>query len=823
MEQENTTQEKDSRQTRKERCQLWKDAKKRKREEKKEFYRYAPWPRKVWGLYLKIPVAIIIVIAIMGLFIYERRQAIYNCAMDTVWGISSRKSEHKILTEEDKELIYELSPIDEEGAGVIDSMPGIGKDETWTICVYMVASDLEDRNVDNLSELAAYEADSIKSMIQSDSANDSYEAIENFKYELEENSLEFPAFFYEPNIPVPESVMDELYDGWNPEANGDASEDISEMTADTWPENVKIVIQTGGARKWDNQMINPNRTQRFLYHNGQFKEVSDMAMQPAADSKTLADFISFCDTEYPSDHRMLVLWNHGGGPFGYGYDSVFGGHLTLNDIREALSDVYKPDINNAPFDIIGFDACLMSTIEVTHALHGFADYYCLSEEMEPGDGWDYTTWLTAMANKQTLNAAQVGKEIADSYMDYYIANNIRYGENLNNVTFSVIDAAAAEKLYGSYNEFAKKLLKDAAGDISVLATAGRCANNSTRYGGAYHGEFNTIDLGNYVNLMIDEYPDECSRIRKLIDEAVLYHRENGCLEDSTGIAVYFPAQVDTLNGLLYYLDYHNGVCENEDVRTLYYYKQAGCLTDEMRKYVATLTDKVPQNLDISLFRKFTGADPKFDEAGFLIPVDDELSEMIVDSRMELIYIDEKKEELIDYGMDKAVKPDGEGHLTSDFGGEWIHLNDVPLYVEVVSTTGSAIEYKAHVSYDQQEAYLLISRDLDTDELSLMGVRVVNNDTEVMAASRSTMELENGASIEPIYYVIDMNTGSETAQTGKKVTYNDWIDLSFEPIRDGRYLATAVISDQRGDSYYSEVMGFTAYNGIPRDWHEEPGF
>ena len=108
MEQENITQEKDSKKTRKERHQLWKDAKKRKREEKKEFYHYAPWPRKVWGLYLKIPVAIIIVMAIMGLFIYERRQAIYNTAMDVAFDISSRNTEQKVLTEEDKELIYEL-------------------------------------------------------------------------------------------------------------------------------------------------------------------------------------------------------------------------------------------------------------------------------------------------------------------------------------------------------------------------------------------------------------------------------------------------------------------------------------------------------------------------------------------------------------------------------------------------------------------------------------------------------------------------------------------------------------------------------------------
>ena len=84
---------------------------------------------------------------------------------------------------------------------------------------------------------------------------------------------------------------------------------------------------------------------------------------------------------------MLVLWNHGGGPFGYGMDSIFGGMFSLKDIRTALSQVYRPNTSKPAFDIIGFDACLMSTLEVTNALDGFADYYCLSEESEPGDGW----------------------------------------------------------------------------------------------------------------------------------------------------------------------------------------------------------------------------------------------------------------------------------------------------------------------------------------------------------------------------------------------------------------------------------------------------
>ncbi|MDR2514126.1 MAG: hypothetical protein LBD02_02825 [Christensenellaceae bacterium] len=37
---------------------------------------------------------------------------------------------------------------------------------------------------------------------------------------------------------------------------------------------------------------------------------------PAAsmgDGSTLADFLTFCNENYPADNRAVVFWNHGGG------------------------------------------------------------------------------------------------------------------------------------------------------------------------------------------------------------------------------------------------------------------------------------------------------------------------------------------------------------------------------------------------------------------------------------------------------------------------------------------------------------------------------
>ncbi|MCR5656155.1 MAG: hypothetical protein K6G06_01720 [Butyrivibrio sp.] len=803
----------------KERRRLWKEAKKARRNEQKEFYRFAPWYKKIWELYLKAPARAIAIIAILAVLLFVNRQAIYNLFMDTMVSYYLATYTRKTPTDEDLILMHQESPIDEEGAVAIDSLPRYGEDETWTICIYVVGADLEDANEDRLSSITAFKADQFKEEYSKNNQKKNLSYITRFEDELKDNSLELPAFFYEPAIPK----MATLEDGWRPKLGGAATKDLQEMLSGIWSDKIKIVVPTGGARKWDNQRVNPNRTQRFLCEDGRFKEISNTAIQKAGDSDTLADFIRFCRDKYPSDHRMLIMWDHGAGPFGYGLDSVYGNMMSLSDIRNALSKVYSPNINDAPFDIIGFDACLMSTLEVTHALYGFADYYCLSEETEPGDGWDYTPWLTAMTEDPTMNAAMIARNIADSYTDFYMMDAIQTTQNRSSVTFSAINAKGAEKLYEAYGSLVKSLLRDAVEDISFLALASRCANASTRYGGSSHDVINTVDVGNFAALLREYYPDECDNIARLMKEAVLYHRENGCLADSTGIAVYFPAEVNNLSGLIYFLKYEYEVCEDDAVKAFYYYKQAGCLTEEMKEYISTLTDQIPRNLDIELFRQFTMEEPVVGDNGFSITMPKDLQSMIVKSQLGINGIDFKKNKMIEYGCDDVLKTTDDGQLISEFDGKWIHLNGQPLYLEVISSTDLAIEYRALISYNGAEAYLLIDYDKKTGELSIVGVRLKDDYTEVMSASRSMIQLQPGAMITPAYIVTDMSTGQVYTETGKTIAYSKKTKLTRESFKDGKYLMAAVITDQRGDNYYSPVIGAESYKGAMKNWTLESDY
>ena len=59
--------------------------------------------------------------------------------------------------------------------------------------------------------------------------------------------------------------------------------------------------------------------------------------------------------------------------------------MTLDEIATALKN------GGCDFDMAGFDACLMATLETAMVLEPYADYMIASEEVEPGNGWYYPT------------------------------------------------------------------------------------------------------------------------------------------------------------------------------------------------------------------------------------------------------------------------------------------------------------------------------------------------------------------------------------------------------------------------------------------------
>jgi len=167
-------------------------------------------------------------------------------------------------------------------------------------------------------------------------------------------------------------------------------------------------VETGGTLKWQNNTVDSSTNQRFKVTNDGLKLLEgNLGKKSMVEPETLSDFIKYCKTNFPADRYMLILWDHGGGSVsGYGYDQHYPSNtMRLDEIAVALKN------GGCVFDLIGFDACLMATLETAIVLEPYADYMIASEEVEPGIGWYYTGWITALSRNTSIKPLTLGKSL----------------------------------------------------------------------------------------------------------------------------------------------------------------------------------------------------------------------------------------------------------------------------------------------------------------------------------------------------------------------------------------------------------------------------
>ncbi|MEO0073980.1 MAG: clostripain-related cysteine peptidase [candidate division WOR-3 bacterium] len=129
-----------------------------------------------------------------------------------------------------------------------------------------------------------------------------------------------------------------------------------------------------------------------------------------SDKATLRNFIQYCVTNYPAQHYMLMIKNHGGGWRGACLDQQngAGAMMSLPEFREALDTFH--------FDIIAFDACLMGMCEVAYELRGKADYLVASQFVTYAGTYGSAEWLGWLTANPNAGGLDLGKKIVEACM-----------------------------------------------------------------------------------------------------------------------------------------------------------------------------------------------------------------------------------------------------------------------------------------------------------------------------------------------------------------------------------------------------------------------
>ncbi len=306
-----------------------------------------------------------------------------------------------------------------------------------------------------------------------------------------------------------------------------ATNDLTEMTKATISDNVNLLVYTGGCTKWNNNIVSNDTNQIYKVENGGLKVLEDdLGEKPMTDPDTLSYFIKYCKNNYPADRYDLIFWDHGGGSItGYGYDLKFpkSGSMTLSGINKALKD------GGVKFDFVGFDACLMATMETALMLNDYADYLIGSEETEPGIGWYYTDWLTKLSANTSMPTIEIGKNICDDFVDE--CNKTCRGQQ---TTLSVIDLAelanTAPDKFTAFAESISSLITDK--DYTTVSTA--------RTGAREFATSSRIDQVDLVDLANNMGTAEGKALYEALLSAIKYNKTSSNMTNAYGLSIYFP-------------------------------------------------------------------------------------------------------------------------------------------------------------------------------------------------------------------------------------------------------------------------------------------
>ena len=314
---------------------------------------------------------------------------------------------------------------------------------------------------------------------------------------------------------------------------GFATKDIAQiMETDIDLEYNNVVIKTGGAKKWHNDFVSPDKTEIYDIVEGGIRKVWESPALNMAAPETLTHFLDFCYSNYQTDSYVLILWNHGAGPImGFGNDELSGEEFSISEMVEAFES--SPFGTDNKLEFIGFDACLMGSVEIAFAFRNYASYLISSQEIIPGWGWNYD-FLSEIDPKMTTEG--VAKKIIDMYFDFCeMAFSIRPDFKFD-ITLSCLNLENLSELEKGLNELYTKagsLL-----DPTSFPTAALVRDNVKEFTAFSPTPLDLIDLRHLCNLMAELYPEEAQALSDSLNGVVVYNRAN--VPNADGVSLLFP-------------------------------------------------------------------------------------------------------------------------------------------------------------------------------------------------------------------------------------------------------------------------------------------
>ncbi|MCR4647486.1 MAG: Clostripain family protein [Lachnospiraceae bacterium] len=600
--------------------------------------------------------------------------------------------------------------------------------------------------------------------------------------------------------------------------NGMGTADFEEMAKAESSENVRFIVQTGGTSQWRNEFVDSSKIQRYMVKGAQKELVNETSEAAMGNSDTLADFIQWGTQNYASEHMGLIFWNHGGGSIsGVCFDeNNDGDSLSLAEIDDGLYKGYE--VSGRKFDFIGFDACLMGTIETANILATYADYMYGSEETEPGSGWDYTAIGSYLASNTSANGADLGKVVCDSFLACCAAQK---DDALT--TLSVIDLSKVDDFLVSFNDFSKEIY-EATEDASVRAKLVRGIEAADNFGGndKSEGYTNMVDMGGIIEAG-SVASSKAADVRKNLDSLVVYNVTGSTHQGASGMAMYYPLGIEGSNELStfgqvcvspYYLalvdrqgQYGAGKLSDNGYDEAELFDEDGDWNfgnedddhwDYMDEYEPT---------GESSHITFEQAPYIDDDGVYTFQLDDAGYNNTADVCALIYEILDDESAMIELGETIDVDSDWDNGIFKDnFDGYWLSLPDGQnLATYIVDITDEYVVYTSPIMLNGKDTNLRFYQYFEDGSVVIEGAW--DGIDENGAASRDIIKLQKGDKIVPLYYAYSLNSEDEYTYEGNEYTVSGTPEINYSLMISGDYMYAFCIDDIYGDYLVTDTVTF----------------
>lgn len=335
-------------------------------------------------------------------------------------------------------------------------------------------------------------------------------------------------------------------------------QDFNEMEAVGSTRDVNIVVQIDRISGYD--YSNGNWTGARRYYITQDSDnsiinsqlVEDLGEVNMGDRNTLVDFVRWAHENYPAEHYMLVLWDHGSGwhksmsatsPIvkGVAWDDTNGNDylsFSSGEIGAALSQIKSMLGKN--IDVLGVDVCLTGMWEVDDIVSNYADYMVHSEQTEGAQGWYYTGWLSNLVNNPNASGAQVASWVVDAAVGLS--------------TISAIDLSKIDAVTNSVDEFAQALIEARPNYSSIIDNA---RYNTLSFEISDHVDLYHFAYNIYNSSISSDVKAKARAVMDAINEAVINNKTASGYGNAHGIAIYYPSNPSNYNHTDFGGDYNN--------------------------------------------------------------------------------------------------------------------------------------------------------------------------------------------------------------------------------------------------------------------------